>query len=84
MKIKTDTGRVFDVTPGKMFTGRLYEPEWFPVHRTDIFEVGFLADSEEVPEFHSVPEIGDRIAVDFQKDGPFGEVWYSPKIVEIL
>lgn len=83
MKVRTEDNRVFDVTPGKMFQGKIHEPEWFPTPRADLFEVGFHNDETKAPTFHSTPEIGDRIAADFQQDGPFGEVWYSPKIIKI-
>ena len=84
MKIITDDGRTFEVSPGKMFRGRIHESEWFPDHRADLFEVGFHSDETEAPVFHDVPKVGDRIAADFQQDGPWGEAWYSSKIVEII
>lgn len=81
MKIITEDGREFEVTPGTI-KGRIYEPEWFPTRHADLFEVGFHTAGP--PMFHDVPEIGDRIAADFQQNGPFGEVWYSSKIKEII
>ena len=74
---------MFEVKVGTMFNGSIYEPEWFADRRQDMFEVGFMAKGADVPEFKQVPEIGDFIAVDFQGNGPFGEIWYHGPITEI-
>ncbi len=84
MRIVTESGRVFEVTPGIMFNGKVYEPEWFPEPRPDLFEIGFLAGDGRNPKFHDYPVIGDFLAIDFQGNGPFGKVWMHGPITEIL
>ena len=83
MKVRTADGRLFEIEAGTLFDCSIQEDEWFPRTRSDIFSVGFLREGE-APNFRNEPVIGDCVAVDFQQDGPFGEVWLSNPIVEII
>jgi hypothetical protein len=87
MKVKTEDGRVFTIKFGTMFDCSIQEPEWFPEPRASIFAVFCGATAEEAMENEvnaPTPKVGDSIYVDFQQDGPCGEVWRSSPIVEIL
>jgi hypothetical protein len=84
MKVKTKSGRIFDLKVGTMFNCSIQEPEWFPEPRADVFEVGFMEEGQETPVMKQEPEIGDFVAVDFQGDGPFGEIWLHGPITKII
>jgi hypothetical protein len=87
MKVKTETGRVFTIKVGTLFNCAIQEPEWFPEPRANVFAVFCGATTEEAMMNSMAsppPKVGDRIFVDFQQDGPVGDVWCSSAIVEIL
>ena len=75
--------KIFDVTPGQMFSGKVIESEWFPLHRNDMFDVGFMEKDQKIPKFHYEPKIGDFLAIDFQQDGPYGKIWLQGPIENI-
>jgi hypothetical protein len=84
-KVKTEDGRIYEGTVGMIFNCSLFEEEWFPKPRTDLFEVGFLSRKAEIPKFEKEPKVGLCVAVDLQISGlPGGSVWLSSPIVEIL
>ena len=59
----------------------IHEPEWFPEARDDIFQIWFGTEPNDAPRY--VPQVGDRIYIDFITGGFSGELWASPILVEV-
>lgn len=83
MELRTVDGRLYLVKPGHAFACSIYEDEYFPMPRSDIFAVGFMKRGDP-PSLRLVPRQGDSIAVDLQGDGPFGTIWLSAEIAEVV